>query len=116
MWRDSALLLDMLLAAREVRTFASGLDWPAFAADRLMQAACQHQLQVIGEAASMVSPEFRAAHAEIDWTRIIGLRHRLVHDYNRIDLAKIWTIINERLDPLIASLEPLVPPDDGGVG
>ena len=89
MWRDEALLLDMLIAARHVRDFASNLSQDGFASDILVQSAVQHQLQIIGEAASKVSEDLRKSHPEVPWTPIIGLRHRLVHDYPRIDLMKV---------------------------
>jgi uncharacterized protein with HEPN domain len=64
----------------------------------------------VGEAAWKVSEEFRVAHPDIPWPQIAGLRHRLVHDYTRIDLALVWEIVQKHVEPLIAALEPLVPP------
>ncbi len=112
MWRDDALLLDMLLGARKVHEFCRGVTYEAFLTDDLRQNATLHVLQVIGEAASRVSAEFCTAHAEIAWAGMIGLRHRLVHDYGRIDLAKIWQIVTHDIDPLIVALEPLIPHDE----
>jgi len=66
----------------------------------------------MGEAAGKVSRDFQQAHPEIPWQPIIGLRHRLVHDYPRIGLPKIWEMVNSHLPELIAALEPLVPPDE----
>lgn len=111
MWRDDAYLLDMLLYAREAREIVAGKSWPEFMGDRVLQYASQHLLQVLGEAAGKVSAEFRLAHPEIPWSKIIGLRHRIVHDYPRIEMPKIWSILNEQLEPLIVALVPLVPPD-----
>jgi uncharacterized protein with HEPN domain len=113
MWRDSALLLDMLLAARKVRTFNAAATWGTFQADEMLQSATEYQLQIVGEAASKVSKEFQVAHPEVPWPKIVGLRHRLVHDYPRIELPKIWAIVENQIPPLIAALEPLVPPEQG---
>ncbi|HWL91982.1 MAG TPA: HepT-like ribonuclease domain-containing protein [Phycisphaerae bacterium] len=66
--------------------------------------------QIIGEAASKISVEYRQAHPEIQWSEIVGLRHRLVHDYTRVDTTKVWEIVQNHIAPLIAVLEPLVPP------
>ncbi len=52
---DAALLLDMLLAARDARAFLEGLDQATFLASRLHQNAVIRSLEVIGEAASKVS-------------------------------------------------------------
>ena len=78
----------------------------------MLQFATQYALQVIGEAASKVSRPFRDAHPQIPWDRIIAFRHRMVHDYPRIELPKVWAVVQNYLPPLIASLEPLVPPDE----
>jgi uncharacterized protein with HEPN domain len=111
MWRDDAYLLDMLLYAREARKIVAGKSWPEFMDDRVLQYASQHLLQVLGEAASKVSVDYRNQHPEIPWLRIIGLRHRIVHDYPRIEMPKIWSILDEQLEPLIRALVPLVPPE-----
>ena len=111
MWRDDACLLDMLLHARRARSFTEGVTLEVFVSDAKLQAATLHVLQIVGEAASKVSAELRRDHPEIEWERIINLRHRLVHDYPRIELPKIWTIVQTQIPPLIAALEPLVPPD-----
>jgi uncharacterized protein with HEPN domain len=77
--RDAALCLDMLLAARDARVFIVGLDETAFAASRLHQNAAIRSLEIIGEAAGKVSATARAAHPEIPWREITGMRHRLIH-------------------------------------
>ena len=59
--RDSALLLDILLAARDARAFVDGQDEAAFMASRLHQNAVIRSLEIIGEAASKISPATRAA-------------------------------------------------------
>lgn len=81
MWRDDALLLDMLLAARRVREFTTGRTADDFAAERMLQSATQYELQIIGEAAGRISAGYQVEHSEIPWRKIIAFRHRLVHDY-----------------------------------
>lgn len=110
--RDESYLLDMLLWARRVQSFNDGVTWFLFAADFKVQAATLHGLQVIGEAAGKVSNEFQDAHPEIQWAQVSGLRHRLVHDYGRIDMSIIWDVVQRDVGPLIAALEPLVPPEN----
>ena len=99
--RDAALLLDMLLAARDARAFVSELDEAAFMASRLHQNAVIRSLEVIGEAADKVSPSLQAAHPEIPWRAIIAMRHRLIHGYAEVRLDLVWAVARERLAPLI---------------
>ena len=70
-------------------------------------------LEVIGEAAGKVSPATQAAHPEIPWREINGMRHRLIHGYAEVRLDLVWSVAQERLGPLIAALEPLIPDEDG---
>jgi uncharacterized protein with HEPN domain len=111
--RDLALLLDMFLAATDARAFTEGLDETAFLKSRLHQNAVIRSLEIIGEAAGKISPEFRAAHPEILWREIIGMRHRLIHGYGEVRLDVVWKVIQDHLPSLIAALRPLIPPDTG---
>ena len=110
--RDAALLLDKVLAARDARGFGADLDEAGFGASRLHQNAVIRSLEVIGEAAGKVAPDVRAAMPTVSWREIIGLRNRFIHGYAEVRLDRIWTIVRDDLAPLIAELEPLIPPDD----
>lgn len=112
--RDAALLLDMLLAARDARSFVEGLDEAAFFASRLHQNAVIRSVEVVGEAAGKVSAATQVAHPEIPWRDITGMRHRLIHGYGDVRLDLVWTVVRDHLDPLIAQLVRLVPADSGG--
>jgi len=111
MWRDEHLLLDMLIHARRAVKFNSDVTWERFASDEMLQAATQYSLQIIGEAASKISREYRATQPQIPWDRIIAFRHRMVHDYPRIELPKVWAVVQNHLPSLIADLEHLIPSD-----
>jgi len=111
MWRDVAYLLDMLIYARKASIFCKDSSLEKFMTDEVLQSATLHVLQIIGEAANKVSQEFQEVHPEVPWQRIINFRHRLVHDYPRIEIPKVWSIVQEQIPPLISELEKLVPPE-----
>jgi len=112
MWRDEANLLDMLIAARHAAAFSRDITWEQFDANRLYQYAIAKALENIGEAAGKVSADFKMAHPEIPWPQIVSLRHRIAHDYFRIDMLRLWEITTSEVPVLIARLEPLVPPEN----
>lgn len=112
MWRDDALLLDMLIAAKHTRDFNTGKSWSDFAQDKILQSATQFQFQIIGEAATKISEDRRNSIPHIPWDKIIGFRHRVVHDYPRIELPKVWAIVENHIEPLIAVLTKVVPPEE----
>jgi uncharacterized protein with HEPN domain len=109
MSRDDATLLDMLKAARLVVAFKGKLTKKAFLRDIKTQSAILHQLLVIGEAVKRLSEEFRGQHPQIPWTRIAGMRDKLIHQYDAVDLDEVWKTITKDIVPLISFLEPLVP-------
>jgi uncharacterized protein with HEPN domain len=114
--RDAALLLDMLLAARDAKAFIEGLDEGAFLASRLHQNAVIRSLEIVGEAAGRVSAATRATHPGIPWRQITGMRHRLIHGYGDVRLDLVWIVLRDRLGPLVDTLAGLVPGDDRGGG
>src|SRR5215475_12421934 len=110
--RDAALLLDMLLAARDAQAFVKGLDEGAFLTSRLHQNAAIRALEILGEAAGKVSATTQAAHPEIPWREITGMRHRLIHGYAEVRLDLVWVVLRDHLGALVAQLVRLVPPDN----
>jgi uncharacterized protein with HEPN domain len=112
MWRDDAYMLDMLLAARKVQNFTHNVGWEQFRDDDLLENAVMHQIQIIGEAARKVSPEYRDSHPEIPWQAIIGMRNRLVHEYFDIIPERVWEVVENSIPQVIRMIEPLVPPDE----
>jgi len=84
----------------------------AFLRRQISQYATQYSIQCIGEAAFKVSKKYRKMHPEIPWERIAAFRHRMVHDYPRVELPKVWAVVDRHIGPLIAALEPLVIPDE----
>ncbi len=112
MRRDEALLLDMLLAAQRIERFVGGMNAAEFADHEMAQSAVIRELQVIGDAARLITPATRAKYPSIDWPAIIGMRNRLVHQYFSIRLDLVWQVVEDDLPRLITAIEPLVPPDD----
>ena len=110
MSRDDAVLLDMLNAARRAVEFASGITADQLAADFKTQSAILHQILILGEAAKRLSDSFREAHPDTPWKAIAGMRDRIIHGYDDVDLREVWRTVDTDLSALIVTLEALVPP------
>ncbi|HJY79677.1 MAG TPA: DUF86 domain-containing protein [Candidatus Binatia bacterium] len=109
MSRDSATLLDMLKAARLAVEFREGMEKRAFLNDPKTQSAILHQLLILGEAAKRLSQEFRTQHQKIPWKQIAGMRDKLIHEYDKVDLEEVWKTAKSDMPRLIKQLEPLAP-------
>ena len=65
-------------------------------------------IENIGEAASRLPRHFHGQHPEIDWDAIIGMRHRLVHAYDNIDLDAVWDVLCDDLPILVSDINQLL--------
>ena len=83
-------LEDMLSAIKRIESYMRGMKEKQFADDQMRQDAIMLQIEIIGEAARNISDEFQEQHAAIPWSKIIGMRNKIVHDYFEIDVTRIW--------------------------
>ena len=109
---DAVYLGHMLEAARKAVGRVAHKSRQEYDADEDLQIVLAHLVQIIGEAAGRVSELTRSAHPNIAWRPIIGMRHRIVHDYMNINTGVLWGVTTRNLPELIRLLEPLVPPGD----
>ena len=89
----------------------SGIAFDDFAANAVLSRACARSLEIIGEAVKNVSSGLRKKHKEIEWTKIAGLRDKLIHGYFEVDLGILWDVIQKRLLPLKEQVERLLEQD-----
>jgi len=107
--RDPATLLDIAEAIRRILLFKSGMDRAAFLGDLKTQAAILHEITLLGEAVKRLSPEFRARHPHIPWHKIAGMRDKLVHAYDQVDLDRVWDVAEHDVPQMKVSIDPLLP-------
>ena len=108
---DLVYVGHMLDIAKKAVSKIEGLSRETFDADENLRLALTHLVQIIGEAARQVSREFSDRHPEIRWADIVGMRHKVVHDYLGVDEDIVWQVVTEDLPKLVAALEPIIPPE-----
>lgn len=90
----------MLEAIDNVNEFTQGATLEELNNNKMLRHAVAHNIQIVGEAAYKLTKEFCAAHPEVPWKDIIGLRHVLVHDYYNVKVQEIWNIAKDDLPTL----------------
>ena len=108
---DIIRLRHMLDAALEAESFIEDKDRRDLDSDRKLELALVKCVEIIGEAASSVSKEYREKHPQIPWPDIIGMRNRLIHAYFEINLDILWKTLTDDLPPLIDEIKKLIPPE-----
>lgn len=102
---DRSMLEQMLETAARLRGLARARTRRGFESDEIGQLALLHLIQRLGEGASRLSADFRAAHPEFPWAEMIGMRNRIVHGYDDLDPDIVWRVSSEDIEPVIAALE-----------
>jgi uncharacterized protein with HEPN domain len=108
--RDVVYIGHMLDMARKAVSKTQGLSRAAYDEDENLRLALIHLIQIIGEAGRNVSRQFCDEHPEIQWADIIGMRHKVVHDYLGVDEDIVWQVVTKDLPKLVSALEPFAPP------
>ncbi len=71
-----------------------------FSSDINLQDAVTLKILYLGEALNRVSTDFQAAHPSLPWSEAIGMRHRLAHDYDQVDVQDVWSTATHDLPEL----------------
>ena len=106
---DEVRLRHMLEHAREVVSLMGGRDRSDLGTSRMLSLAVVRLIEIVGEAANRVSKTRQKQLSQIPWPQIIGMRNRLIHGYDAVDLDIVWQTVTEELPPLITILEEILP-------
>ena len=110
MQRDLQFLLDMLQSAELILSYTAQCSKKEFIDNVQLQDAVIRRLLVIAEAARRVSETTREALSKVSWQEINGMRNRLVHEYDDVNLDIVWDVVQLEIPPLVEELKLQVPP------
>jgi uncharacterized protein with HEPN domain len=97
------LVLDILRALERVEEIGRR-GRAAFFADWVLQDAAVRNFEIVGEAAKRAQEQVGESHPQIPWADLAGFRDVLVHQYFRVDLEIVWSMIETRVAPLRADV------------
>ncbi len=103
--RQEGLLRDMLDSARQIQAYLVGMSLGTFSANVEKQDAVLRRFEIVGEAASRVSPETQTLFPSLPFRSMRGMRNIIAHDYGEVDLDQVWETASKDVPVLIATLE-----------
>ena len=95
--KDPKRLTDILEAIDTIFQYVGSDDFKTFADNRMRYHAVVYNMMIIGEAANMLTFEFRENHPETPWRQITGMRNFLIHGYHQVEKDIVWKVIDEDL-------------------
>lgn len=98
--RDKERLQHMLAAADRVIRYTSGKAFEDLKADDMMYYAVVKNIEIIGEAANLLTSEFIASHSDTPWKQVRGMRNYIVHEYFQIDDVVVWDVVTTDIPAL----------------
>jgi uncharacterized protein with HEPN domain len=107
------LLSDIRQAIDRIEQYIKNLSFDGFSDDQKSVDAVVRNLEIMGEAAKRLPNEFKQRYSQIEWEKIVGLRHRIVHEYFGVDLEIIWQILHKNLPELKKKVVQIIS-DEGG--
>ncbi len=98
--RDKERLEHILAAIDRVARYTKDKTFDDLLADDMMYYAVVKNIEMMGEAANMLTSEFQDSHPETPWKMVKGMRNYIVHEYFQIDNAVVWDVVTNELSTL----------------
>ena len=89
--RDKGRIEDIIKYSENIRKMIEGVSFEKFQDDILIYFAVMKNVEIVGEAAFMLSAEFKETHPKTPWKVVQGMRHYLVHGYANIDIHELYS-------------------------
>lgn len=105
--KHDVILAKMIGYAQKIVAYCDGLGYDTFSGNSMLIEACVFNLSQIGELASKLDASFIQAHSNIPWKQLYGLRNRIVHDYEGVNLILVWEIVQNDLPDLVEMLRSI---------
>lgn len=105
--KNDIIVSKMLGYIEKILKYSANMSYEDFVKNEMVVEACVFNLSQIGELANKLENTFRQEHKHIAWKQIYGLRNRIVHDYEGVNLRLVWEIIESDLPDLRDKLKRL---------
>lgn len=90
---DTVYLEDILESIILIDKFIGKKTEKQFIADLLLRDAVTRRFEIIGEAASKISPTLKKQTSQIEWDMMKGMRNKLIHEYFGVSPATLYNTV-----------------------
>ncbi len=105
--RNNIIIDKMLTYISKIMSYSAADTYEAFAENTMLVDACVFNLSQLGELANKLDADFTQSYPDIPWHQMRGLRNKIVHDYEGVNLMLVWEIIKEDLPELRTQLQKI---------
>ena len=95
----------MLEMANLLKQESAKHDMDNLKTDTILFYGISKMVEIIGEAAYMITNDFKDTHTELPWRQMSGMRHILVHGYYTVRPEVLWDVIQNDIPAMIPILE-----------
>lgn len=89
--KDNIVYLQHILESIEkIEKYLKEVSFDAFTQNEMMVGATVRELEIIGEAASKIDKTIKEKYLDLPWNEMVGMRHRLIHEYFGVDVGVVW--------------------------
>ena len=106
--KDRLRLNHIVEASNHIADFVRDVTEEEFSGNYEKQSAVIRQFEIIGEAASKLSSEFTEQNNQIDWPKVVGMRHKMIHDYFDVDTKIVWATAIDDAVPLKEAIKKIL--------
>ena len=103
--KDIIRLEHIIQAIERIKRYTLGKRFDDLVKDDMMYYAVVKNIEIIGEAANLLTNEFKSEHPDTQWKLITGMRNYIVHEYYQVDNMVIWDVIQNDLPYLEAQIK-----------
>ncbi|HWQ76671.1 MAG TPA: DUF86 domain-containing protein [Syntrophomonas sp.] len=106
--KDRLILKKIAGYIEDADSYVSNLNYDAFLKDSKTMSATAFVLGQIGELSARISPETEASYPQIDWKGMRGMRNKIVHGYENVDLTILWDTLKNDLPDLLKQIKTIL--------
>ena len=105
--KNNIIIEKVINYAEKIINYSNGKNYESFSNDTMLVEACVFNLSQIGELVRHLDRDFIEQHSDIPWAQMRGLRNRIIHDYEGVNLMLVWEIIKYDIPTLLVKLKEI---------